>query len=152
MRSIERPTEMFEAEVPVQEVVVIALPKIWLRKTCPGVNFLIAANLKRNFRYVCSAEETENIPADSKDPFKRNMIDCYKDPPDKRFAKGKYQTVDEGCYAKFLSNRYKDIKNKQSNDTKPRVPDERGNGSFIDDSVNDKILPKSYLSLILKEY
>lgn len=152
MRSIERPTEMFEAEVPVQEVVVIALPKTWLRKTCPGVNFLIAANLKKNFGYVCIAEETENIPAGRKDHFKWNMIDLYKDHPDERFAIGKYQTVDEVCYAKFLSNRYKDIKNKQSNDTKPRVPDERGNRSFIDDSVNDKILPKSYLSLILKEY
>lgn len=52
MRSIERPTEMFGAEVPVQEVVVIALPEIWLRKTCPGVNFLIAANLKKKFR-IC---------------------------------------------------------------------------------------------------
>lgn len=80
------------------------------------------------------------------------MIDRYKDHPDKRFANGKYQTVDEVCHAKFLPNRYKDIKNKQSNDTKPRVPDERGNGSFTDHSVNDKIFPKSYLSLILKKY
>ena len=44
------------------------------------------------------------MPANSKDLFKRNMLDRYIERPDKIFRQGKDQLLDEMCYAEFFSN------------------------------------------------
>ena len=44
------------------------------------------------------------MPGNSKDLLKRNMLDRYKDRPGKICCTGKYQLLDEMCYAEFLSN------------------------------------------------
>ena len=76
-------------EISVQEAVTIALPELWLRKTCPVV-VLANSNLPKKRCRICRSEaEILNMPSNSKDLFKRNMLDRYIDRPDKIFHQGK---------------------------------------------------------------
>ena len=107
-------------EISVQEAVTIALPELWLRKTCP------ADVLPKKRCRICRSEaEILNMPSNSKDLFKRNMLDRYIDRPDKIFYQGKYQLLDEMCYAEFLSNySLENLKTNQCNDSQPEILDD----------------------------
>jgi len=57
-----------------------------------------------------------NLPPDSKDVFKRNMLDRYLARPNKSYKKGKFQILDNLCYAEFLCYYFLDCKAKTDND------------------------------------
>ena len=64
----------------VQDAVTIALPELWLHKTSPCVVFANSNLPKKRYKIFHSKEEIVNMPANSKDLFKRNMLDQYVDP------------------------------------------------------------------------
>ena len=49
-------------------------------------------------------EEIKELPEDSTDIFKKNMIDRYMDHPNSQFVGGKYGAVAFICFADFLAN------------------------------------------------
>ena len=57
-----------------------------------------------------------NLPADSCDIFKHNMLGLYKDRPNVSFKNGKYGIVHKMSYAEFLAHYYLDIKCNKCND------------------------------------
>ena len=91
-------------KMSIQEAVTIALPELWLRKTCPTVVFANSNLPEKRYRICRSEAEILNIPANSKDLLKRNMLDRYIDRPNKIFRQGKYQLLDDMCYEEFISN------------------------------------------------
>ena len=113
-------------ECSVQEAVYHVMPELWLRKTFPRIIFA-NSNLPENRYRICkSEEELSELPADSCDIFKHNMLDRYMDRPNETFKKGKYRVVNNICYAEFLSYYYLDTKSKKDdddgdNDNQPNV-------------------------------
>ena len=97
-------------EISVQEAVTIALPDLWLCKICPTVVFANSNLLEKRYRICCSEAEILNKTANSKDLFKRNMLDRYIDRSDKIFRQGKYQLIDEmmicGISFKLLTRKF----------------------------------------------
>ena len=77
MRSIAR-AYANKRECSVQEAVYILMPELWLRKTFPGVIFANSNLPEKRFRICRSKEEIDELPEDSTDIFKRNMIDRYR--------------------------------------------------------------------------
>ena len=84
-------------EMSVQEAVTIALPELWLCKTSPCVVFVNGNFPQKRYRICRSEEEIVKMPANSKDLFKRNMLDRYINRPDKKFRQGKYQILVMKC-------------------------------------------------------
>ena len=129
-------------EMSVQIGVTIALPELWLRKTCPTVVFANSNLPEKRYRIFCSEAKILNMPANSKDLFKRNMLDRYIDRLDKIFRQGKYQFLDEMCYAEFLSNySLENLKTNQCNDSQPEILDDLLRSSK---SVEQSDLPKYF--------
>ena len=110
-------------EMSVQEAVATVLPEIRLRKTSPVVTFANSNLPERRYRVCRSEEEIVNLPEDSSDIFKRNMIDRYIDRPNSTYAKGKYSTVDNMCYAEFISSYTVDTRENPDdiNDSQPEI-------------------------------
>ena len=77
-------------EMSVQEAVTVALPELWLRKTCPTVVFANSNLPEKRYRIFRSEAEILSMSANIKDLFKRNMLDRYIDRSDKIFRQGKY--------------------------------------------------------------
>jgi len=78
------------------------MPEIWLRKTFPAVVFANSNIPEKRYRVCRAEEEIANLPPDSTDIFKRNMLDRYMDRPNSEFKNGKYHIVDQMCYSDFL--------------------------------------------------
>ena len=91
-------------EMSVQEAVSIVMPEIWLRKTSPAVMFANSNLPDKRYRICRSEEEIVNMPSDSTDIFKKNMLDRYMDRPNRTFKNGKYRMLDAICFAEFLPN------------------------------------------------
>ena len=89
-------------ECSVQECVYHILPGQWLRKTFPGVIFANSNIPEKRFRIFLSENEISDLPEDSKNLFKRNMVDRYIDRPDMTSFGGKYSLLNSFCYAEFL--------------------------------------------------
>ena len=109
MKSIAR-AYATKRECSVQEAVYHVMPELWLRKTFPGVIFANSNLPENRYRMFRSEKEIKELPDDSIDIYKRNMIDRYIDRPDSVFQKGKYAKIDRLCYAEFLSHYYFDSK------------------------------------------
>ena len=62
-------------EMSVQEAVTIALPELWLRKTCPTTVFANSNLPEKRYRICRSEAEILNMPANNRDLLKRNMLD-----------------------------------------------------------------------------
>ena len=91
-------------ECSVQEAVYHIMPELWLRKIFPGVVFA-NSNLSEHRYRICRSEgELQEMPEDSTDISKRNMLDRYMDSPDLTYAGGKYSIVNSFCYAEFLAH------------------------------------------------
>ena len=89
------------------------------------------------------------MPVNSKDLFKKNMLDRYIDRPDKIFRRGNYQLLDEMCYVEFLSNySLENLKTNQCNDSQPEILDDLLRSSK---SVEQSDLPKSFPLMSSKE-
>ena len=136
-------------EMSVQEAVTIALPELWLRKTCSTVAFANSNLPEKRYRICRSEAEILSMSANSKDLFKRNTLDRYIDRPDKIFRQGKYQLLDEMCYAEFLSNySLENLKTNQYNGSQPEILDDLLRSSK---SVEQSDLPKSFPLMSSKE-
>ena len=121
MKSIAR-AYATKRECSVQEAVYHVMPELWLRKTCPGVIFANSNLPENRYRIFRSEEEINELPEDSQDIFKRNMIDRYIDRPTTSFKNGKYEIIDKLCYAEFFANYYVKPNLKESqNDNQPEV-------------------------------
>ena len=106
-------------ECSVQECVYHILSGQWLRKTYPGVVFANSNIPQKRFRMCLTEKEVSELPEDSTNIFKRNMIDRYRDRPNKVFNGGKYAVLDEMCYAEFLRYYYLQSSKCEDNDYQP---------------------------------
>ena len=62
----------------------------WLRKTFPGVIFA-NSNIPEKRHRICRKEkDISQLPENSRDIFKKNMIDRYIDRPNLSYCGGKY--------------------------------------------------------------
>ena len=61
-------------ECSVQEAVYHVMPELWLRKTFPGVIFANSNLPENRYRMFRSEEEIRELPDDSTDIFKRNIV------------------------------------------------------------------------------
>ena len=105
-------------ECSLQEAVYHIMPELWLRKIFQAVVFA-NTNLPENRYRVCLSEaELKELPEDSPDIFKKNMLDRYMSRPDVSFASGKCAIVDQMCFAEFL--RYYSLRNcRYNSDSQP---------------------------------
>ena len=98
------------------------MPELWLRKTFPKVSFANSNLPENRYRMCKSKEEIDELPEDSQDVFKRNMIDRYIDRPNLTFKNGKYSIMDGLCFAEFLSLYYVAPKKLDDiNDSQPEI-------------------------------
>ena len=129
-------------ECSVQEAVYLIMPELWLRKCYPAIQFVNTNLPDQRYKMFKSPEEIEELPDDSDDLFKRNMLDRYIDRPNATFKGGKFKKFDDMCYATFNANYVLDSTKKtiQGNDWQPIVLDETVNESNHD---NNETLPKN---------
>ena len=128
-------------ECSLQEAVYHIMPELWLRKIFPAVVFA-NTNLPENRYRVCLSEaELKELPEDSSDIFKKNMLDRYMNRPDVSFASGKYAIVDEMCFAEFL--RYYSLRNcRYNSDSQPiELTEELLEESLPSSNLYPKVLP-----------
>ena len=135
-------------EMSVQEAVSIVLQEIWLRKTHPVVMFANSNLPEKRYRICRSEEEITNMPSDSTDIFKKNMLDRYTDRPNRTFKNGKYRLIDSMCFAEFLSNYYLSVKQKseERNDSQPEILED-----LIQEIPNENGFPKTIPLMSSKE-
>lgn len=62
-------------ECSVQEAVYLLMPELWLRKTFPAVLFANTNLPGKRYRMCRSKDEIDELPEDSCDVFKRNVLD-----------------------------------------------------------------------------
>ena len=94
------------------------MSEVRLRKMFPRV-FFLNSNLPEKFYKIFKKKgKIDELPDDSTDLFQRNMLDRYLDQPTRGFENGKYNIIDQLCFAEFLSVCYIDPKYKDcsSND------------------------------------
>ena len=102
-------------EYSLQEAVFHILPELWLRKSFPGVIFANSSTPDRRYKIFRNEEVISELPVDSTDVFKRNMLDRYIDSPN---VTGRYTALHKFCYAEFLRYYYL-IHSKNENDWQP---------------------------------
>ena len=112
---------MTKRECSTQEAVYHVMPELWLRKTYPGVVFINTNLLEKRFRVCCTEEELSELPEDSTNVYKRNMLDRYVERPDQNFKNAKYAAVDSMCFAEFCAYYYLDSSKWTENDCQPEV-------------------------------
>ena len=78
----------------MQEAVYHCLPELWFRKVFPGVIYANTNIPKKRFIVLRSQKEIGDLPDDSNDIFKRNMLES--------FCNGHYGVLNNFCYAEFL--------------------------------------------------
>jgi len=108
----------------------------------------IATFQKKRYRVCRTEEEISNLPPDSTDIFKRNMLDRYMDRPNLEFKNGKYSMIDKMCYSEFLSNYSQKVKTKPEdvNDSQPEILEE-----LIEEIENETKYPKCLPLMSYKE-
>lgn len=125
MKSIAR-AYITKRKCSVQEAVYHVMPELWLRKTFPAVVFINTNLPGKRYRIIQSEDKLSELPEDSNDVFKRNMLDRYFDRPNKMFKKGKYSIVDTMCYAEFCAHyRLSPLKFNDLNDNLPEILDDQ---------------------------
>ena len=137
-------------ECSVQEAVYQLMSELWLRKGYPQVSF-VNTNLPEDcFHMFKSEEELAELPEDSEDVFKKNILDRYIDRPHRRFLNGKFGVIDDLCYAQFCSNYELDKKidyEELVNDNQPNVLTD----SVVEENHDESTLPKKIPLMSCKE-
>ena len=109
-------------ECSVQEPVYQVMPELRLRKTFPGVHFLNSNLPNERYRMCKTPEELAELPEDSTEVFKKNILDRYLDRPNATFINGKYRSVNNVCYAIFHAYYYVDSKLNNKDETNDTIP------------------------------
>ena len=86
--------------------------------TFPAVVFANTNIPEKRFRVCLDESEIKDLPENSTDIFKKNMVDRYVDRPDLMFAAGKYSVDNQLCYPEFLRYYYLIYKSRH-NDNQP---------------------------------
>ena len=107
-------------ECSIQECVYHLLSGQWLRKTFPGVVFANSNVPEKRYRICLNEEEIAQLPEESTDVFKKNMIDRYIDRPNSSVDGGKYSVLENFCYAEFLRYYYVKARPNDENDYQPQ--------------------------------
>ena len=82
-------------ECSLQEAVYKIMPELWLRKVFPGVLYVNSSIPEKRVRMMLSKKEIAELPEDSTDIYKRNMMNRYMiRPHDALF--------EQLCYALFI--------------------------------------------------
>lgn len=116
---------MTKRECSTQEAVYHIMPELWLRKTYPDVVFVNTNLPEKRFRVCCNEEELRELPEDSPNIYKCNMLDRYVIRPNTNFLKGKYAAIDSMCYAEFCAYYYIDSQKWNENDSQPELFDDQ---------------------------
>ena len=93
-------------ECSVQEAVYHCLPELWLRKIFPGVIYANTNLTEKRLKMLRLKEEISQLPDESENIFKRNMLDWYMNRPDQLFYHDHYVVLNDFCYAEFLRHYY----------------------------------------------
>ena len=86
----------------VQEAVYHCLPELCFWKVIPGVIYANTNIPEKRFRVLRSQKQIGDLPDDSNDFFKRDMLERYVDRPDENFCNGSYDVLNKFRYAEFL--------------------------------------------------
>ena len=105
MKSVAQ-THLNKRECSIQECVYQVLSGQWLRKTFSGVIFANSNIPEKRYRICREEKDISQLPEDSRDIFKRNMIDSYIDRSNLSFCGVKYSVLDSFCFAEFLQYYY----------------------------------------------
>ena len=105
MKSVAQ-THVNKRECSIQECVYQVLSGQWLRKTFSGVIFANSNIPEKRYRICREEKDISQLPEDSRDIFKRNMIDSYIDRSNLSFCGVKYSVLDSFCFAEFLQYYY----------------------------------------------
>ena len=77
--------------------------------------------LEKRYRICREEKDVSQLPQDSRDIFKKNMIDRYIDRRNLSFCGGKYSVLDSFCFAEFLRNYYLAPSKSKDNDCQPEI-------------------------------
>ena len=88
-------------ECSVQEYVNHVLSGQWVRKPFPGVVFGNSNVPGKRFRVRLREAEISDLPEESKEIFKRKVMDRYIDGPNANYVNGKCAVLDSMCFAEF---------------------------------------------------
>ena len=112
---------LIRENVTIQECGYQVLSGQWLRKTFPGVIFANSNISEKRYRICRKEKDVSQLPLDSRDIFKKNMIDRYIDRRNLSFCGGKYSVLDSFCFAEFLRNYYLAPSKSKDNDYQPEI-------------------------------
>ena len=114
-------TYVNKRECSIQECVYQVLSDQWLRKTFPDIIFANSNIPEKRCRICREEKDISQLPEDSTDIFKKNMIDRYIDRPNLSFCGGKYSVLDSLWFAEFLRFYYLAPSKSKDNDYQPEI-------------------------------
>ena len=88
-----------DQEYSMQGAVYHCLPELWLRRVFLGVIYANTNIPEKRCKILRSQQEISELPDESKDIIKKNMLDIYMDRPDEKFENEKFASVNSLCYA-----------------------------------------------------
>ena len=100
MKSVSQ-TYVNKRECSIQECVCQVLSGHCLKKTFPGLTFAKSNTPEKRYRICRKENDMSQLPEDSRDIFKKNMIDRYIDRPNLSLCGGKYSILDSFYFAEF---------------------------------------------------
>ena len=95
---------------------------------------------EKRLKMLWSQEKISQIPDESEDIFKRNVLDRYMDRPDQLFCNGHYAVLNDFCYAEFLRYYYVAPHIKENDWQLVELSDEILKNDFLD-QVYTPIIP-----------
>ena len=75
------------------------LTRTLAEKGFPGVIYANTNIPEKRCKILRSQQEISELPDESKDIIKKNMLGGYMDRPDEKFENGKFASVNSLCYA-----------------------------------------------------
>ena len=105
----------------------------WLRKTFPSVIFAYSNIPEKRHRICRKEKDISQLPENSRDIFKKNMIDRYIDQPNLSFCCGKYSVLDSFCFVEFLQYYHLAHSKSKDNDYQPEI--------LVDDLIENNHAP-----------
>ena len=108
-------------ECSIQECVYHILAGQWLRKTFPSVIFANSNLPERRYRICRDEKDISELPEDSTNIFKGNMINRYINRSNVTFGSGKCDMLDSFCFAEFLRYYYLASGESKDNDCQSKI-------------------------------